>query len=594
MFDSNHYFVFGFLATIIHAIINKDILLFKDNTSNKFYQNFVFSLLFFFISDALWGVCDLFDLNRLLYVVTIFYDISLAYVTYSWALYVDDCLGSYKKGGLNIKTITGILFTFAIVCLIVNHFTGFYFLINSSGEYQTGIFRIVAFLGQIIIYAYCIIIALCYMKKSKYDSMVILAFSIICILTIIVQMTSSSLPAYSVGFLIGSCFVDEFIHDEYKNEMNLKLLAADKAKNDYLYSISHDIRTPLNAIVGYSELIQRHYDDKDKCFDYLSKIKLSSDFLLSLLNNVLELAKIESGNATINKEIWSVEAIDQEITSIFTKQLEEKKLDFKIITNIEHPYFYCDKVKLREVLLNLISNAIKYTPNGGSITISSMELFSDGDYATYEVSIADTGVGISKSFLPHIFDKFSRETTSKEKGATGTGLGLPIVKAIIDLTGSEISVSSKLGEGSTFTVKSKLKIAEKSTIINAEKIPDKDYSDKKILLVEDNEINAEIAGALLEDLHIPYDNAYDGKDALDKILTGAYDLVLMDIQMPKLNGYEVTKLVREKGYKTPIVAMTANAFEEDKQKSMDIGMNDFISKPIDTDKMKVVFNRTWK
>ena len=358
--------------------------------------------------------------------------------------------------------------------------------------------------------------------------------------------------------------------------------------------MSHDIRTPMNAIVGFSELIEKHYDEKEKCLSYVEKIKGSSDFLLSLINNVLDIASIESGKAVLNEDVWDTDSIDKDIYALFEKQAQDKNIKFTINKDIKHNYCYCDKVKLREVLLNLISNAFKYTPNNGSVTINVKELECNKEgYANYKVTVSDTGVGMSKEYLPHVFDKFVRETTSKGKDSVGTGLGLPIVKSIIDLMGGSIVVDSKLGEGTTFTVTYKLKIAEKPQV-NEDIVEHKDLSNKVILVVEDNDINAEVITAILEDMSIIVKRAKDGKQAIDMISNNTYDCILMDIQMPYYNGYEVTKTVRTHGVRTPVVAMTASAFDEDRLASLEVGMNDFISKPIEIEKLKKALNNNIK
>ena len=363
--------------------------------------------------------------------------------------------------------------------------------------------------------------------------------------------------------------------------------------------MSHDIRTPMNAIVGFSELIEKHYDEKEKCLSYVEKIKGSSDFLLSLINNVLDIASIESGKATLNESVWDSFSIDKDIYAIFEKQAQDKNIKFTIKKDMQHNYCYCDKVKLREVLLNLISNAFKYTPENGSVTVDVKELECEQEgYANYKLTVSDTGVGMSKEYLPHIFDKFVRETTSKGKDSGGTGLGLPIVKSIIDLMGGSIVVDSKLGEGTAFIVTYKLRIAEKPKE-KAETVEQKDLTNKVILVVEDNDINAEVITAILEDMSIIVKRAEDGKQAIDMILNNTYDCILMDIQMPYYNGYEVTKKVRQyevrtQQGRTPIIAMTASAFDEDRLASIEVGMDDFVSKPIEVDKLKTALNNNIK
>jgi len=381
-------------------------------------------------------------------------------------------------------------------------------------------------------------------------------------------------------------------------EAIMKAKSASDAKSRFLFNMSHDIRTPMNAIIGYTNLIEKSFDNPEACFDYIKKIRKSNDFLLSLINNVLEMARIENGKVALDESVGNVYQLVLAMRAIFENPMKEKNIDFEINTNIIHPYVYGDRVKVREIYLNLLSNALKYTPEGGRISMTITELpHIKENYETMEVVISDTGIGMSEEFLPYIFDEFSRERNATDSKIQGTGLGMPIVKRIVDLMGGTIDVKSKLGEGTTFTVRIPHRIA--AGVENVEKtvaIDKKVLKGKRVLLAEDNELNAEIAVAILEDAGLKVDVAEDGKKCVNMIASrevGYYDLVLMDIQMPNMNGYEAARAIRclenEKS-QIPIVAMTANAFKEDKYEALSVGMNDHLSKPIKVDKLMKVLN----
>ena len=405
--------------------------------------------------------------------------------------------------------------------------------------------------------------------------------------------------------VVGTRDIDSLIKKERMQEEKLKKAYAaaenaNKAKTEFLNNMSHDIRTPMNVILGYNQLMKSQLTES-KQLDYQKKIEQSGRLLLSIINNVLDMARIESGKMKVDENYEVVGEIIDEIISTFSSKAEEKGIHLNTSMQVTHRNVLCDGTKIREIYVNLVSNAIKYTPRGGNVTINVEELPCEKEgYIKVKAEIKDTGIGMSEEFLPTLFEPFSREHNTTIGKVGGTGLGMSVVKRMIDLMGGSIEVKSELGKGTVFTFTLMHKIADEKYY--CQKIETADAPDmkenlrgKRVLLAEDNDLNAEIAIAVLEETGLVIERVEDGIQCVNRIEqmpSGTYDLILMDIQMPNMDGYKATQCIRhlddKKKAEIPIIAMTANAFEEDKKKSFDVGMNGHIAKPIDIEKLEEV------
>lgn len=427
------------------------------------------------------------------------------------------------------------------------------------------------------------------------------------------RIIASLLPDSKVKHIVLG-FAD--INEERENELAMQRAlqdacrraeAANGAKSAFLFNMSHDIRTPMNAIIGFTNMLEKCREDENAFRHCVDNIKVSSNYLLNLINNVLDLARIESGKATLDDaDLWDAQRFNDNLVTVFSSELEKKNLTLHRTFDITHEHVFVDTTKLEQIFMNILSNAVKYTPAGGDIYMTVTEVPSDKEgYCCYRTVIEDTGVGISQEFLPHIFDEFAREKNSTESGIAGTGLGMGITKKMIDLMEGTISIESELGKGTKVTVCLPHRIAAEPEALpcaEPQKAASYDasvFAGKRILLAEDNALNAEIAVTILEEAGLTVEHAGDGAacvDMLERREAGYYDLILMDIQMPNMDGYQATEVIRNMAVpekaSIPIIAMTANAFEEDRKAAFAAGMNGHIAKPIDLDKLFAALSKT--
>ncbi len=388
-------------------------------------------------------------------------------------------------------------------------------------------------------------------------------------------------------------------HREFAQEALVRAEASNRAKSTFLYNASHDIRTPMNAIQGFTHIIEENVDNQEMVMDSVQKIKKSSDTLMKLLNNVLELSKIESGKDEQDVRPLNLKDFSDKLYVMFAKEMEEARIHFAISHDVSNNYVLADELKCTRVVMNMLGNAKKFTPTGGKVSLLIQQLSEvEEGKATYRFCVKDTGIGMSKEFQERAFEQFEMERTSTVSKVVGNGLGLSIIKKLVEQMEGECHLSSELEKGTEIWADITLSIAEDTLVESEEEtVVSTDLTGKKILLVEDNEFNREIAKYILEDAGAVVEEAEDGVIAVETMKKAApqeYQLILMDIQMPNMDGYEATKKIRSMENpeiaNLPIVAMTANAFQEDREKCLQIGMNEHISKPIDVEKLLSVLS----
>jgi len=368
-----------------------------------------------------------------------------------------------------------------------------------------------------------------------------------------------------------------------------------RAKNTFLFNMSHDIRTPMNAILGFAEIAQRSIDDTAKLTDCIEKIQVSGNHLLHLIDNVLDMGRIENGKITLTEDCCNLEECIEKTRNILQAEINKKHLVFRTDTSaVKNKWVYCDNTRINQILFNLLNNAVKFNKPGGSILITlSQTMCTIREYATYEIHVKDTGIGMTPEFLSHIFEPFEREYTSTISQTQGIGLGMSITKTLVDLMGGTIQVFSELDKGTEFILQFTFQLKEQEQVQPEQQSSIKtastnDFSGKQLLLVEDNELNMEIAQEILHVVGFSVETAQNGQIAVEMVrnsTAGYYDAILMDIQMPIMNGYQASREIRSLENKDlaeiPIIALTANTFEEDKKEALSNGMNAHVAKPID-------------
>ena len=740
------YSAIGFIAIAVQLIINYKVMFNREGegerTAGRMYRWLMLAIFVYYMTDAMWGILAGLNWIPMLFVDTTLYYIAMCSAIVCYYRYFVEYLGMKDwKGRMFTWFGTG-FFVLEILFLIINFFYPCFFWFDENDAYVAGTVRYIALWAQVAMFAFSSLVTLLEALKTEGANrkrhLAIFFFSLIMLIVVIFQEKYPLLPFYALGCLLGSCVLHVYVvgDEQQQNKEMLEMAlnqaeAANRAKTTFLNNMSHDIRTPMNAIIGYTGLASSHIDNKEQVQDYLAKIGQSSEHLLSLINDVLDMSRIESGKVSITENDEDLAEILHTLRNIVQADVNNKQLDFFLDTDVSHQYIVCDKLRLNQVLLNILSNSIKYTHPEGMVSLRVKEIgLTESGYGRYEFRIKDNGMGMSEAFLKTIYEPFTRAKSTTVSGIQGTGLGMAITKNIVDMMGGTIEIQSREGEGTETILNFEFRFAAtkntedvriaqleglkslvvdddisacqnvakmlrdtgmrsewctsgKEAVIRTEEavrlgdlfkvyiidwmMPDMngiettrrirqivgeqapiivltayDWSDieeearaagvtafvskplfpsdlhhvlnkccgkvaaeiaeqekeyhfagKKVLLVEDNEMNREIATEILEEDGFKVDTAEDGTIAVQKMenaVPGDYDLILMDVQMPIMDGYEATKRIR--AMKDPakagitILAMTANAFEEDRQAAITAGMNDFLTKPIEIQKLK--------
>ena len=610
-------FVCAISALIIHCQVRLHID--RENNMIRAFSRLTAWVTCFCVIDCIWGIlASEYVMNdSALFILSTAFHAGAAVTSCFWTDYVLAFLGRDVKNPKLYFIAAYALAAVQIVMLGINFFTNFLFTVNEAGEYQSFMPRRILFILQYITYFAigfaCVFRMVKSMKKSErtnFES--VLAFVAAPIGFGVFQLLYPDAPAYSFGYMLGILVIFSFVMSDVmrKNaqmqermvyEAELKRAkeqaeASNKSKTTFLFNMSHDIRTPMNAIRGYTALGKKHANDPAYTQDCLDKIDKAGQNLLSLINQVLEMSRIESGKATVaENEVDLIERADVLFT-VLKANADAKGLTTEMeVKGIRQRNVITDESRLNQIITNILGNAVKYTPEGGKVSFRVSQMNDRADACVYEFVVEDTGIGMSKEFLPHVFDEFSREKSTTVTGIQGTGLGMSIVKQTVTLLGGTIAIQSEPGRGTRVTILLPMRPNDKVTEKKQEETCS--FEGERILLVEDNEMNREIACEILTDAGLKVDTAEDGDIAVEKVKNsaGCYAVVLMDVQMPRMDGYEATRHIRALEDPSlsgiPIIAMTANAFEEDRKNAINAGMNEHLAKPIEINKLKQVLSR---
>ena len=633
------YSIIGILASVILFIINRDVIWYRGSgelsPSRRNYRFFLFGVTAYYITDMLWGILEANRLTTILYADTAVHFVAMAAAVMLWTRYVVLYLDDRNNFGRFLYYAGRFFLVFEVIVVAINFVHPILFSFDENGAYHASSARYVTLAIQIILFlltaAYTLKITSRTEGKVRQRHLTIGLFGLIMAAAITIQVFYPLLPIYAMGYLLGTCLLHSFVVEDEKDEYRLELeeairrekaqkqeLAesrealwealteaeqANKAKTAFLSNMSHEIRTPMNAIIGLNNIAMNDPSASEEVKGFLRSIDTSAHHLLSIINEILDMSRIEAGKMTIKHEEFSFKECLEQVNTMIGSQCDAKGLTYECLTEGKIDEYYTgDSIKLKQVLINILGNSVKFTPEGGKVSLLVEEGRRYDGKATLRFTITDNGIGMSKEFLPHLFDVFSQEDHSAVSKYGSTGLGMPITKSIVELMDGHIEVESEKGKGTTFKVTITLGESSHSFEIGSELDGSHSGSDghpgdrvtdlegKHILLAEDVEVNAEIMKMLLTKRGITVEIAENGRIAVDKFADnepGCYDAILMDMRMPEMTGLEATAAIRamerEDSKTIPIIALTANAFEEDVKRSMQAGLNAHLSKPVEPD-----------
>ena len=615
------YSIIGILAAIILLIINKDVLWWHNDEpisrTRSAYRRFLLAVLCYYVTDALWGILDAYRLTALQCVDTTVYFVAMVVSVLLWTRYVVAYLEKESLFG-NLLTRVGQVFCgLALVVIAANVVWPVVFWFDETGAYHAGGARYALLAIQILLFllssVYTLRVTLRTEGKERRRHRTIGLFGLAMMLLIMLQVAYPLWPFYAMGYMLGTCLLHSFVVEDEKEENRIELeralererlqmqelsesrealkdaLAAaegaSKAKTAFLSSMSHEIRTPMNAIIGLDTIALADPDISDTTRGYLEKIDSSAHHLLGIINDILDMSRIESGRMIIKSEDFSFAKMLAQVNTIVSGQCNDKGLTYECRTDTNvHNYYVGDDIKLRQVLINILGNAVKFTSEGGAVTlVVEVPVRYDGR-STLRFTISDTGIGMSEDYLPHLFDAFSQEDASTTSRYGSTGLGMPITKSIVELMNGTIEVSSKKGEGTTFVVNVTLLDSDRADSVDDGQVGQP--QDLCVLVIDDDEIACEHARVVLGRVGVSCDTAQSGVEGVEMAKLrharrDAYDLILVDWRMPEMDGVETTRQIRQAvGEETPIIILTSYSWEDVADEAREAGVDTFVSKPL--------------
>ena len=629
------YSIIGLLAAIILIITNRDVFWpakgVAFSKTQRLYRNFLLVVLGFYITDGMWGVLYNLRLMDILYVETILFFVAMAAVLLFWTQYVTAYLESNNAFGTILQYAGRILFVIEVVVLIVNIFYPVKFWFDENYAFQSGVMRYFTLYAQTLIFLITSIYTLRVTAKSegkvRRRNLTIGLFGIAMTAMIILQIYFPLWPCSTIGYMFGTCLLHSFVVEDEKSEYRKELertlqrekaqkqeLAesrealqdaldaaenANKAKTAFLSNMSHEIRTPMNAIIGLNSIALNDPTASDEVKNYMEKSVASAQHLLGIINDILDMSRIESGRMTVKNEEFLFDDALKQVNGIISEQCRDKGLtyDYRRVGHID-TYYIGDAMKLKQVLINILGNAVKFTPEGGTVSLVIEEKAQFNNKAVVEFVISDTGIGMSKDFLPHIFEPFSQEESSPTGKYGSTGLGMSITKSIVELMNGTITVDSEKGKGTTFTVTIPFGESEKKSNDNDIGMPA--LHDMSVLVIDDDRIDLEHAEIILGQVGINCETAGSGREGIDRIKIRHsrredYDLILIDWKMPGMDGIITTRQIRSAiGTDTPIIMLTAFNWDDIADEAKNAGVDTFVPKPLFADSLIEEFKEAFR
>ena len=614
------YSIIGILASILLVIINQDIILNHNGhtltRTQLNYRLFLMGMLTYLVTDLLWGILDSYHLITLLFVDTSIHFAAMVGAVMLWAQYVVSYLDTGSAFERMLQIVGRVFFALELIFIITNFFKPVLFWFDENGAYHAGIARYVTLGIQIFMFLVTAVYTLFVASKSigriRSRHLTIGIFGVAMMTLITIQVFYPLLPLYAMGCMLGTSLLHSFVVEDEKEEYRRELeeaakrdqeqkldlsesrealkdaLAiaenANKAKTSFLSNMSHEIRTPMNAIIGLNNIAMNDPTASDQVKEYLSKIGASAQHLLGIINDILDMSRIESGRMNIKKEEFSFAKALEQVNTIISDQCHEKGIVYDCQTKGQvDDYFIGDAMKLKQVMINILGNAVKFTPEGGTVRFLIEEGRRFDRNAVLKFIISDTGIGMSEEFLPHIFEPFSQEESGSTSKYGSTGLGMPITKSIVELMNGHIDVVSEKGKGTTFTVTLTLGESDrKQQIGESGPIP----HDMSVLVIDDDPIALEHAEIVLSQVGISSETAESGWEGIDKVRIRHgrredYDLIIIDWKMPEMDGVETTRQIRKiVGNHTPVIILTSFNWDDIADEAREAGADTFVSKPL--------------